>query len=196
MVARIDYDLKERVRDDIARFRFTCPTRKSRDEMLRMDKKLTNMEIAVSKGHYSNHLCICFARIQIAKILMPFPDKFHLDAQAAANFARYQMLYKSITMRKRNPVPPSFNIPGLLKSYAPLIQGNPDANVVNTKAEIDKKLSKMENILCVDKGYSQFFRFFFPINTNCIANNNLFFRYLLFIIEELYQTICLISITT
>lgn len=54
MVARIEYDLKERVRDDITRFRFDCPMRKPMDKMLQMDKILTNMEYAVSKGHYSN----------------------------------------------------------------------------------------------------------------------------------------------
>lgn len=55
-------------------------------------------------------------------------------------------------MRKRNPVPTSFNIPGLLKSYAPLVQGNPDELVVKKKDDIDNSLSKMQNALCVDKG--------------------------------------------
>lgn len=77
-----------------------------------------------------------------------------MDAQSAANFARYRLLYKSITMRKRNLVPDSFNIPGLLKNHAPLLQGNPDQIVKTLIEDMQTNVTRMENKLCVDKRYT------------------------------------------
>jgi hypothetical protein len=77
-----------------------------------------------------------------------------MDAQSAANFGRYRLLYKSITMRKRNLVPDSFNIPGLVKNYAPLIEGDPDIYVETLIADMDTNVTRMKNKLCVDKRYT------------------------------------------